>query len=57
MVGMTAIRRLFGPAIPLMVGNELVIERYHQTVRREYPIELQWAMNYVTGKVWCFPVS
>ena len=51
MVGMTAIRRLFGPAIPLMVGNELVIERYHQTVRREYPIELQWAMNYVTGKV------
>ena len=47
----TPIRPLFGPAIPLMVGNELVIESYHQTVRREYPIELERALNYVTGRV------
>jgi len=47
----TPIRPLFGPAIPLMVGNDLVIESYHRTVRREYPIELERALNYVTGRV------
>ena len=47
----TPIAPLFGPAIPLMIGNELVIESYQQTVAREYPIELERALNYVMGRV------
>ncbi len=45
----TSHRGLYGPAIPQMVANESVIESYHAKVRREYPIELERALNKLMG--------
>lgn len=36
---------VYGPSIPQMVGNDIVIEKYYDVVQREYPIELERAMR------------
>jgi hypothetical protein len=45
----TSHRVVYGPAIPQMVANESVVENYQTRVRREYPIELERALNKLMG--------